>query len=756
MVYQITIFEKGGQERVWSFDKEEVSIGRVQGNDIILPKGNISKRHARIVYKDGKFILVDLRSTNGTYVNGRKIASPIVVTPSDKIYVGDFILSVNESGDDEQPDLEFEDALEMTPPPPPGATLAPPPAPAGSVSSPTPMPMPAPKPIPVPTEAAPPPMEARQTPATERELEPVDEPPSLAAEEPAELVSEAHESQGDGATPPGGLLIDPEATAALSADMAARIDALQATKSATPAPMEETLPPAPPQPEGTMALPAIEDEPPAPSVAEIDEASTPASPDLEHALFDDIEEEEEVHGEPSVVDELPLGAQHADDEEPEPEPEPKPVAAAPRHEPSMSSDQRDTYVSLLQQVVSQISAKVDLTNPSISDDELWTQAENASYEKVESLSGEGQIPEYIDPNSLIQDSLNELLGYGPLEPYLTEQGVSEIHVNRFNQIFVNRNGHLEESTKAFSSQETYSTILNRMLASVGSPPLAEQPNVVSLRLLDGAKVEIIRQTIAPQGPVLTYRKPGSFQRAMDELVESETLSDKMAEFLRIVAESQRTILFVGTSGSGRTTIMNAVLRAQSRDERLVLIEDVAQLELPNPNVISLQLGQRGQTANAADVIEHAAKLLPNRLVIGDLDASMSGAFIQAIHNGQGGSMACAVGSNPEDALARIERSLKLRHPEYAGDAVREHVAAAIDVVVHVVQYPCGTRKVAHIATVSGVQNERYAVKDVYHFKAYGQDENGKITGRLLATGYVPEFVREMKSTGYDVDMGLFK
>lgn len=775
MAYSITIFEKGGQEQEWQFDKEEVSIGRVQGNDIILAKGNISKRHARIVHKDGKFILVDLRSTNGTYVNGRKIASPIVVTQQDKIYVGDFILSVHDGAtkfadesapppapeETEGPLVASDDLIEspaapveLSPPAVPAHLGLPaaPIAPASPPSKPTPMAT-VREAVGAPDPRSEPVVLAEPTPSTGSEM-----PPELDALVDVDDLSgapgetlEPQYDEPDLATPapPAAMIVDPEATSALSGDVVAKIDAMVASRAAQV------------DAEATAAL-SLDDLDDVPD-AGMDTEDTPVPPGMPALVFEEPSAPKIPELEP-VAAMLPPEAPEPLAEEPEPEPVPAPQQVEPPVAPhddvpavSLGAEQKQRYIALLHQVHGAIASEIDLADPELTDDDLWTKAENATYEQVEVLNGQGQIPSFVDANGLIQDILNELLGYGPIEAFLSDPTVSEVYVNRSNQLYVQREGAIVATDKVFSSQQSYRSILNRMLASTGSLSLDELGAFATVRLHDGATLEIVRQTIAPQGPVLVYRKPAFAQFTLPQLVDAELLSDGMAEFLQLALSAGKSVVLSGLPGSGRTTLLNALVDHIPAAARTVVIEDVSELTLGHPNVVSLQVGARAAatTQSGADVIHHALRLRPKVIVIGDIASDM----VFPLFDGAGfagvSAVLCASGTSPEDTLNRLERSARLAHSA-AVDAIREQLSSAIEVVVHLEKFPCGTRKVTHLCVVSGMQHDLYALKDVFQFKSYGPDENGTIQGRLIASGYVPEFVKALKQAGRDIDMGIFK
>ncbi|MGE5183139.1 MAG: FHA domain-containing protein, partial [Acidobacteriota bacterium] len=495
-MFTIIIQEKGGEQRRMVFNKPEVTIGRVQGNDIVLPKGNVSKRHARIVLKDGKFIIVDLKSTNGTYVNGRKITSPLVVKDSDKIYIGDFIVGVDEAASG----AEGDGPSETTTSPPGQDRLAPmapearPPRPTEAapqpMSFPAPMaasgPMPAPEPIssapapePPPPRAAPPSVAPRSLPPRPAPR-PGEMPPRepLAPREPLG----AREPRDPMGGPPGPRDMPP-----ISAPPPGRTGRPGGTMpppmysgagAAAREPIAPMPPPAAPAPGPTLADPHFPHSGPhggpshaaAPSAPAAMPAPTPIS--APSAAIGGPGPT--MAGAPAPVVPLPgtatgkgrqlvgAGAKKVT----------RPVSTPSKR--GVHLDPLDPKVvkmlDLQSNILERLRAKLDLDKipmERLHEEDLWQRAERATVDLVETLESSGELPKYIDQDALIKETLNEALALGPLEDLFADEKIDEIIIDRRDRVVVGKDGQLRGSGKAFSSDDVFERVVKRLVAEAG-------------------------------------------------------------------------------------------------------------------------------------------------------------------------------------------------------------------------------------------------------------------------------------------------
>lgn len=752
-MFAIVITEKGGEQRRIVFNKPEVTIGRVQGNDIVLPKGNVSKRHARIVLKDGKFIIVDLKSTNGTYVNGRKITSPLVVKEADKIYIGDFIMGVEESaagGADEGP------TSEPPPPPPPARGMDAPPPP--------------PPPGPPPPSASPELLRAalqRQEPP--RPVEPTGGPPPPRG--PATLPPPGPPPPG--AEPrtrpprpaPGGTLPPP-----MGGSMGGPPPPIAPAPSPTavaPPPMGGPPPPAPmppsslggpigmpgPPPPMPAPSPAMGPPPPAPMPAMAPPAaspmatSAPAPAAIAPVLPGPGAGVAPSRERPRLVG---AGARKI---------APRPVAPPLRR--GVALEPLDPKVikmlDLQTQILERLRPKLDLDNipvERLGDEDLWQKAERAIVDLVETLESSGELPKYVDQDSLIKETLNEALGLGPLEDLLADDKIDEILVDRRDRVVVGKEGQLRGSGKAFSSDDVLRRVVERLVAPTGSPIDDEHP-FVDVRLRDGSRLTAVVPPVAVHGPSLTLRKPVRVKKTLGDLVSSGAMSAAMADFLGVCVVARRNVVVCGAPGVGKASLVSALVGSIPDGERIVTVEEVAELSIDRDDWIALETrpsdGKNGLIdVDLGHLVRNALRMRPDRLVIGDVRGSEALELGTALGASVDGAVIALTGDGPQAALARWVSLAQLAAPASSEPAVRELVAGAADVVVHVARFADGGVRVISVDEVLGVREVGFDTQTLFAYRGAGEE------GGFGATGAVPRFWAELDSRGIKADAGIFK
>ncbi|MSP60499.1 MAG: FHA domain-containing protein [Myxococcales bacterium] len=646
-MFAIMINEKGGEQKRLEFDKSEVTIGRVQGNDIILPKGNVSKRHSRIVLKDGKFIIVDLKSTNGTYVNGRKITSPLVIKGSDKVYIGDFIISVEDQAGDGASDHEPPPAPPS--PQPQRRSTMPPPPPIRKPSAPMPQPQadggmddydgPAQDPmggqdaeadLPPPPfdEPEPPPPEPPPPPARPRPIAP---PPALArpaapAPPPARPASDSRPTmQGD----------------------------------APPLPARPSAPaPAPPQRSAPLNPPAPRPAAPQPQAPPPRRPPTPVAP------------------------------------------APAPAIVAPPRRPAVvtaaslvDEDRRLPVSEVMRQLGARLAARLNLDTlerEQFSDPALWARAEQAAHELVEGLDADGALPP-VDRDALAKDVVGETLGLGPIEELLADDTVREILVPRHDRIFVDRDGQVTLADKWFSSPEAVAKVLDRL--TVGHPA---KHGLIETRLPDGTLVTAAVEPLTAHGATMTLRKPRREVVTLADLAIRGMLSQGMAEFLTLAIAQRRNILVAGAPGSGRSTLLGALGNAAPDGDRVISVEESEELQLRQSHWV--QLTSRG--GGPREALAAAVRLRPERLLVGDVRGADALLVLEAAA-GLGGVAAALFATSPFDALNRFEALSQLGSGAPDARALRDAVGRSIHIVVQVARGGDGGRRVTQIAEVTG-------------------------------------------------------
>jgi len=767
-MFTIIIQEKGGEQRRMVFNKPEVTIGRVQGNDIVLPKGNVSKRHARIVLKDGKFIIVDLKSTNGTYVNGRKITSPLVVKDSDKIYIGDFIVGVDEAAQE-------GDGPSETTTSPPGNDRpidARPPAPTQAAPQPMPIPMggmgggmggmggpmggppePAP-PSPPPSASMPPPMGARgpaggppRPPGgPPREPPPPREPMNREPPAPRDLggprdIPSVAPPPGDlGARTrppvrPGGTMPPPMAPIPPPVAAQPPPSAMQQEPHFPPGP---SMPPPGPLGGGPMGG-GMAPSPMTPSAAPMAPAPTPMAAPPSIAPAPQAQPAPVVPLNDKGKARTPLAAVPA---QPQPAKKITGRPLAPAAKRGVQLEPLDSKIvkmlDLQSNILERLRAKLDLDRVPIErlhEEELWQRAEKATIDLVETLETSGELPKYIDQEALIKETLNEALALGPLEDLFADEGIDEILIDRRDRVVVGKNGVLRGSGKAFSSDEMFERVVKRLVHEAGSV-IDEMRPVVDLRMRDGTRLTAAVAPVAARGACLVLKKPVSHSQTLSDLVSQGALSSGMADFLTTCITARRNVLVCGGPGSGKTTLVGALASAAPAGERIVSVEEVAELAIGRDEWIQLETrpgtGKQGEV-DAATLLETAIRLMPDRLVVGDVRGREAMPLVNALNSSVDGAVVGMSGESANAALNRLATLARATQPQGETAAIRELVATAFEIVVHVVRGADGNVKVHSIEEVSGVSDTHFETETVFSLK----------DGHFAASGKVPRFYSEM-------------
>ncbi len=607
----ITISEKGGTSKRRDFQKDEITIGRVQGNDIILPRGNISKKHARIVQRDGKMVVLDLKSTNGTYVNGKRITTPQVVRDSDRIQVGDFVIQLAEAvpkKGKEKPKGKPRKSTER---------------------------------------------------GVKKRLDVKDEP---------ELLDDFEEFGGEAET------------------------------SSTSVDVEE-----------------VEKPPPKPRAA------------------------------PSVEMEKPW----------EPEP-PKPVKKkkADPHVEKYSELQRDVHSRLIEYLDLR---RLDIEQ--LGDEELWDQTERAVRNIITQMEQDSEIPGWVDIELLVKDVLNEALGLGPLEDFLADPTITEVMVNHAQQIYVERDGRLLLTDKTFSSNNAVLGVIERIVAPIGRR-IDESVPMVDARLKDGSRVNAIIPPLALKGPSITIRKFKKEAMSVKDLIGFGTFTHGMAEFMEMCVKARRNCIVSGGTGSGKTTTLNCLSAFIPEAERIVTVEDAAELQLHQEHLVSLEsrppnIEGTGQIT-IRDLVRNCLRMRPDRIIVGECRGGEALDMLQAMNTGHDGSLTTVHANSPRDSLARLETMVLMAGMDLPVRAIREQISSAVNIIVQQTRFSDGSRRVTAISEVTGMETDIITLQDIFYFKQEGFDEDGRVKGRFVSSGFIPKFYDDMQKRGIPVNMNIFQ
>ncbi len=393
----------------------------------------------------------------------------------------------------------------------------------------------------------------------------------------------------------------------------------------------------------------------------------------------------------------------------------------------------------------------------MSDEVLREEAEQLVKDILQNLGG--TLPTTVDRDRLRLSVLNEAIGLGPLEKFLADESISEIMVNNFSEVFVERQGRLERSDYNFSSDQAVLSVIERIITPIGRR-IDESSPMVDARLKDGSRVNAIIPPLALKGPSLTIRKFPKHTLDFDRLMEFGSVSREMVEFLRICVEARKNIIVSGGTGSGKTTLLNVLSGFIPDGERIVTVEDAAELKLSQPNLVSLEskpanVEGKGQVS-IRDLVRNSLRMRPDRIVVGECRGGEALDMLQAMNTGHDGSLTTAHANSPRDLISRLEVMVLMSGMALPVNAIREQIASAVDVVVQQTRYPCGSRKISSITEVVGVESGVIQLQDIFRFSRKGYGPDGKVIGNFHSLGFIPSFYEELVSIGNELDTSIFR
>ncbi len=392
----------------------------------------------------------------------------------------------------------------------------------------------------------------------------------------------------------------------------------------------------------------------------------------------------------------------------------------------------------------------------MADDELQELTEKLISEQIDKLGKE--LPAGIDKRALLEQVRDEAIGLGPLEPLLADPSITEIMVNKADEVFVEQGGQLTRWPVAFTSDRAVQGIIERIVAPIGRR-IDESSPMVDARLKDGSRVNAVIPPLALKGPSITIRKFSKRKLNSDDLLRFGSASPAMIEFLKVCVEHHRNMLISGGTGSGKTTLLNIMSNFIPEGDRIVTIEDAAELQLHHPNVVSLEarpanIEGKGLVA-IRDLVKNSLRMRPDRIVVGECRGGEALDMLQAMNTGHDGSLTTAHANSPRDMLARLEVMVLMAGMDLPVTAIREQIASAVQIVVQQTRFACGTRKVTSITEVTGVESGKIQLQEIFGFVQTGRDARGKTQGYFTGRGFVPEFYEELAAIGIPLRMDIF-
>jgi pilus assembly protein CpaF len=359
---------------------------------------------------------------------------------------------------------------------------------------------------------------------------------------------------------------------------------------------------------------------------------------------------------------------------------------------------------------------------------------------------------------LVKEIINEILGLGPLEGLLADQSISDILVNGPDQIYVERRGKLELASARFDNERHLMTIIDRVVSRVGRR-IDESSPMVDARLKDGSRVNAIIPPLALNGPILSIRRFPADRLTMERLVEVGELTPAIAQMLKTVVRGRQNILISGGTGTGKTTLLNALSGFVPPDERVITIEDSAELQLQQPHVIRLEtrppnIEGRGEVTQR-DLVRNSLRMRPDRIVVGEVRGAEALDMLQAMNTGHDGSLTTIHANSARDGLTRIESMVAMAGVNLPTRSLRAQIASALDLVIQLERQEDGRRRMVSLQEIDGIEGDVITMSEIFRFEREGIDREGNVLGHFRATGVVPKFHEQLRRRGLELDIAVF-
>jgi pilus assembly protein CpaF len=431
---------------------------------------------------------------------------------------------------------------------------------------------------------------------------------------------------------------------------------------------------------------------------------------------------------------------------------PKPPAEGPLTQsaaPARDAN-RDVRIKLQTRIINNLDPRLDLAD---------AKAVRSSIEEMfnKFIDEEGVVVTRVERQKMLESILDEILGFGPIEPLLKDDTVTEVMVNGPFRCYVERKGKLQLSDVTFQSDEHVMRIVERIIAPIGRRVDESKP-YEDARLPDGSRVNIIIPPLALNGPVVTIRKFPKYRITVEDYIKFGTATAEMMEFLRACVEARLNMFISGGTGSGKTTLLNILSGFIPEDERIVTIEDAAELRLVQDHVVRLESRAANIEGKGAvtimDLVKNSLRMRPERIVVGETRGGEALSMLQAMNTGHDGSLSTGHANSPRDMLARLETMCLMAGVDLPARAIKEQIASALDLIVQISRLKDGSRKITNITEVQGMEGEAIVLQDVFVYEQTGYVE-GKVQGRLRPTGIRPKFSEKFESAGIKLPQGVF-
>lgn len=436
--------------------------------------------------------------------------------------------------------------------------------------------------------------------------------------------------------------------------------------------------------------------------------------------------------------------------------QPKPPQPTREIEIAVKSDQRRKETTTKhQELKARLHKKIITEYKDAEVDEIVNKLDELA---IEIIKEDENFRGNIDRKKVVAELTNDLTGFGPINPLLIDPDISEVMVNGPNRVFVERKGKIELTNVVFRDDEHVLQVIDKIVAPIGRR-IDESSPMVDARLPDGSRVNAIIPPLSLVGPTVTIRKFSKDPFRIDDLIGFGTLTNQMATFIEACVKANLNIFISGGTGSGKTTTLNVLSSFIPNNQRIITIEDAAELQLGQDHVVSLEsrppnIEGKG-SITIRDLVRNSLRMRPDRIVIGEVRGAEALDMLQAMNTGHDGSLATGHSNSPRDMVSRLETMVLLAGIDLPVKAIREQIAGAIDIIIQQSRLKDGARKITNITEVQGMEGDVVVLQDIFVFEQEGVDEEGKIIGRLVPTGVRPRFYSRLESSGIYIPPNVF-
>ena len=454
--------------------------------------------------------------------------------------------------------------------------------------------------------------------------------------------------------------------------------------------------------------------------------------------------EDDAQDEPAAGEAEPVAQNAEEDDEPPP---PDPM--------------RELRRNVQEQIQKELLKRMDmkrLTMQGVDREGLEDTAREKIRQIIDEVVANGRLPDGIDPVRLEDDVFNEAMRLGPLEDLLADDSVSEIMVNGPDKVYIERGGKLQLSDCQFTDDASVLSVIERIIAPLGRRCDESQP-YVDARLADGSRVNAIIAPLALSGPTITIRKFSKKALTPDDFIRFGTWTHNAAEFMKLCVWLRKNVIVAGGTGSGKTTLLNLLSGYIPHNERIITVEDAAELRLQQPHVVRLEARPPNIEGKGAvpirDLVKNCLRMRPDRIIVGECRGGEALDMLQAMNTGHDGSLTTVHANSPRDVISRLETMVLMSGMELPSRAIREQIASAVDIIIHESRLSDGSRKVTAITEVTGLEGNQIVMQDLFAFKQSGVGPDGKIIGEFKPTGAMPTWFDQLAGRGIKCDPRMF-